>query len=273
MTLVFGDFNDTNHPGHRIYDTSTLYTKLSPLFRSLGNPLVGYFVDKEASELFLNSRNTQQLNYMTKTHQLNKTETWTYALQPHFKRIISSSNNTISQDALAEHVCFQHLKYELLQKSLTYNPFCTKYFAWVDLTLLVDLTNFMEVTGIKDFRLHIPNDLDIERVGFMQLDTLSNISTENIFKQDKTWLCTDIFFGKRETMKDFVSVYMQEMVKFLDRGLGGSDNNVLYALNMNDGEDLNIKLQVYDPVGTDQRKCLDLLLLLKQSGDKSAHVS
>lgn len=262
ITVITGHFNTDvrNTSNSQAQHLQTSWKGMQVLL-NVKNPVVTYFTDKADLDLFNKIHAAKNLNRRNiRSEYVGWKKTWAYQMMGNIidKKVQSDRDK-------ARKLSETHLKYELIIKTIKRNPFCTQYFMWMDADTYVFLQTRNEIMFI------IPSDFDIKRVHFQQAEPLQNISAEDVFLHDKKWLCTDLFLGDKEALTSYVSQHMKTVIKFLNKGLVGTDYNVLYATYRDNKEQQNQNINVYYSK-LNRNKCSDFAYLLSQNhGSTTIH--
>ena len=113
-----------------------------------------------------------------------------------------------------------------MQRTVTSNPFRTKYFAWVDIGYYRDLKTATEAP----FTVHLPPNFNQSNVAVSAITKqLSRRSDRVIFHQNIVWACGGFFLARHDVMLAWTTEFMQFVEYFLSRGLMNSDQQVIYA--------------------------------------------
>lgn len=194
-------------------------------FSKIRNPVVAYFEDENYERLFKKIRSSQPAN-KTKMFKFSRDESWAFSLKSLINEIISSPSypkfkpNTV----MAEYGCMMHAKQEIMATVAKQNPFQTRYIAWLDIGL------FRDLTSTSDFYITIPPEFKQHRVAFTQVGPLLNKSADEIFKNNLVFVCGCFFISEMTTMLDWTLKYKQYANHYLVLRLTNTDQQVLYAM-------------------------------------------
>ena len=209
-----------------------LYNKWMASFSNLSNPVVA-FMEEEHVELFRNVRRKQVNNTIVKA--ITTQELWAFSLKHRVQDVFKAQHINSKQypnNQIPTYSCSQHAKYELVLWVTNWNPFGTKYIAWLDIGYFRDVVDKQLLPNIH---LYKPKNFPMDKVAYGQINPFNyKYSVEEIFASDYIWIGGGMFFATMDVMHDWTLTYMAAVEKFLDYGMMSTDQQVLYAMGAQD---------------------------------------
>jgi len=276
--------------------SSAAYRRWMSVFARLDNPLVAYFDQPSDVELMRIYRQRHPVN-RTRIVLVDRQKTVSFGrYQPRIDAVFQQPGYPRRQPntANADYSAAMHAKYELMGRTITDNPFATRFYCWLDLGLfrrllppnaegdnLISqlLTNDGEETSI---RLRLPVGFQDNRIAYSEVAVPRSDpkapSIEDIVRHDYVWVCGCFFVGRADKMATWAVEYMRAVDRMLNLGWISTDQQVLYWLFHGGGRRhtrLSTKIQTYsDPRGESSRynKWFYLAYLAKEAGDEASSV-
>ena len=240
LTIVTGYVNIGNFQNDfdQMTHTPELYRKWLKPFEFIETPVVGYFTDDEDVDAFKKIRQGKS-TYIVK---VSKEGLWAFTLLDDIAKIYRqySYPKHVPYTTVPEYTSAMQAKYEFMAKALKENPFKTNYFCWMDVGLFRNFTG----TPSKTLDLKLPALFDDKRVAYSQIFERGDFTVEQIFHQNKVWVCGCIFMAKGTIMKKWIYEYMRYVDRFLMEGMINTDQQILYGMYMSREERL-VDIQVY----------------------------
>ena len=127
---------------------------------------------------------------------------------------------------LPEYSCSQHAKMDVLNKTVAWNYFHTKYYAWVDIGYFRHITHRR-----KHFWITVPRGMDDKKVAVSEIQSPDfRLRPEEIFKTNTVWVGGGMLLATGEVLLTFVAEYHRALMYFLKRGLANTDQQVMYSM-------------------------------------------
>ncbi|ESO03327.1 hypothetical protein HELRODRAFT_173613 [Helobdella robusta] len=159
-----------------------------------------------------------------------------------------------------EYPAIPHCKYELMKMSILDNPFNTEYFAWLDVGLFRDLTDYpfyYSILGInhfflRNFSINLLEDFKDSEVGYTEVYELQrNVDACDVIEQNIVWVCGAYFVEHSKVLLKWIGEYMNGVEMMIRKhDCTGTDQQVINWLFSNKKK-LNIttNIQTYTNAG------------------------
>ena len=205
------------------------------------SPVVAYLEEGPTKEAFISVRSS--LENLTKIITINRTNLWAFKMLPKITKLFADPNypkfepNTITSGF----PCATAAKYEYTKNASVENYFHTKYITWMDMGYLR-----RRLSG-PPAKMHTPQDMRDDKIAYLELYPMRKPkpTPKDVFYNNTNYLASGFFIGTIENMIQWCDNYMNYSDQFLNRGLAGADQQVLYAMLRADSE-LIRKVQVYN---------------------------
>ena len=213
-------------------------------FCSIQNPVVVFMNDDSDLRLFGNIRSNVP-NHRTKMYKVSKSSLWSFSLLSNISKIYKTFPKHSPSTTVPHYTSVTIAKYEFLAIAMKENPFNTKYISWIDIGLFRNLATPVARIGDPLMTLYLPPMIDQNKIAYGQThDRNEDLNPNEVLRLRKQWISGSIFTGKVSTMKKWILQYVKYVDQFLQMGIMGTDQYLLYAM-FQTKEELDVDIQTY----------------------------
>ena len=194
-------------------------------FRNIQNPMIGFFEKGAARDKFLEIR--QHLASRTLVIEVNRTELWAFSNIPAIRMIMMQPSypKYFPNTVVSGYPAATSAKYEYVKIATEMNTFDTKYTAWMDIGYLRH-----NVSNPPEATLHVLPQMFDDVIPYLQVGNRIQLTSTQIFHHKYDYVAGGFFIGTTQLMNKWARQYMEYMDYFLEKGLVGADQQVVYAM-------------------------------------------